>query len=212
MEKTEFIRTYYPVAKKAERHTGVPALFALAQSALESGWGKHTPGNMLFGMKIGSGRNFGGWEGERQLVTAHEYSSKSTLSYPHIYPGYPVRSSGGKWKYKIKDYFRAYPTHLHAFRDWAGLLTGASRYAKAMNHAAQPYRFAEEVAAAGYATSPTYAEKVKRVMCEIERMLPTMKADKKMWRFVLPIGGVILCAGLIWAALHQRKQLQNSHA
>ena len=210
MEKTDFISTYYPVAKKAERETGVPALFALAQSALESGWGKHTPRNMMFGMKIGSGRNFGGWDGDRQLITTHEYSSKPNLSYPHIYPGYPIPSTGGKWKYKIKDYFRAYPTPLHAFKDWAGLLTGASRYANATNYTKQPYRFAEEVAAAGYATSPTYAEKVKRVMREIERILPTVKADKKMWGTILPIGGLLLCAGLIWAALRSRQKLKTS--
>lgn len=170
--KQAFINTYYPFAKQTEEKTGVPALFALAQSALESGWGKHAPKNMLFGIKVGSGRNFGGWNGDRQLITTSEYSNKSTLNFPFIYDGFPKRLSSGKWHYKIKDYFRAYPSPLNSFLDWAGLLSKASRYAKAMQNKSDPYRFAEEVAKAGYATDPSYANKIKSIMRDIEKDLP----------------------------------------
>ena len=61
MRKEDFVRKYYKYAKNAVRKTGVPALFALAQSALESGWGKNAPENMLFGIRQGSGKNYGGW-------------------------------------------------------------------------------------------------------------------------------------------------------
>lgn len=172
MSKQSFISTHYPLAQKAEERTGIPALFAIAQSALESGWGKHAPKNMLFGIKIGSGKDFGGWKGEKQLITTTEYGSKSTLSFPYIYPGYPIRLASGKWKYKIKDYFRAYPSPLYSFLDWSGLLSKASRYRKAMSHSDDPYRFAEEVAKAGYATSPNYAGKIKSIMRDIEGHLP----------------------------------------
>lgn len=46
-----FVLTYYIYAKKAEKRTGIPALFSLAQSALETGWGKIIKRNMLFCIK-----------------------------------------------------------------------------------------------------------------------------------------------------------------
>jgi flagellar protein FlgJ len=172
MKKEAFIEKYYPFAKQAELESKIPALFALAQSALESGWGKHAPGNMLFGIKVGSAKNFGGWTGKKQLISTTEYSSKPDLRYPYIYPGFPVKLTSGKWKYRIKDYFRAYPSPLNAFLDWAGLLTKASHYKKAMQQKDDPYQFAEEVAKAGYATGPNYASKIKAIMRDIEDKLP----------------------------------------
>lgn len=208
MSKQEsFVKQYYKHAKKAERKSGVPALFALAQSALESGWGKHAPKNMLFGMKVGSGRNYGGWTGEEQLISTTEYSSKSGLRFPFIFPGYPIISTAGKWKYKVKDYFRAYPTPFHAFMDWAGLLSKNSRYHKAMQSRGDPYRFADEVAKAGYATSPTYADKVKGVMNEIKEILKTKGVKKNPWKVIIPVAVLAVGTGLIiYGVVQYRKQ------
>ncbi len=201
--KEAFVQKYYPYAKKAEQKTGVPALFALAQSALESGWGKKTPGNMLFGVKTGSGKNYGGWNGSSQLISTTEYSSSSNRSFPFIQSGYPTLTSKGKWKYRIKDYFRAYPTPFHTFMDWAGLLTNSSRYKYAMRNKGDPYRFAEEVAKAGYATDPNYASKVKSVMVRISKVIETKGLkEKKSWGVVIPItlaiaGTVLVVYGVI---------------
>ncbi|MEL6927087.1 MAG: glucosaminidase domain-containing protein [Bacteroidota bacterium] len=173
MTKQQFISTYYPFARKASEQNGIPVLFALAQSALESGWGKSAPRNMLFGIKVGSGKDFGGWSGDKQLITTTEYASTPSASFPVILDGYPVQHSSGRWKYRIKDYFRAYPSPLNSFLDWGGLLSKAARYREAMRQKNDPYRFAEEVAAAGYATSPTYAEKVKSIMRDIEGLIPS---------------------------------------
>lgn len=46
-----FKKQYIPYALESERLTGISALFSLAQAALETGWGAHTPGNMFFGIK-----------------------------------------------------------------------------------------------------------------------------------------------------------------
>lgn len=166
MNKSDFVEKFYPYAKRAEEQTGVPALFALAQSALESGWGKSAPGNMLFGMKTGSGKNFGGWQGHKQLITTTEFGDTPNMKFPEILPGYP-KKEGSKWKYIVKDYFRAYQSPLNTFLDWAGMLSGSSRYSKAMQNRADPFRFADDVAAAGYATDPGYAAKVKKIMLEL---------------------------------------------
>lgn len=208
MSKQEsFVKKYYKHAKKAERKSGVPALFALAQSALESGWGKHAPKNMLFGMKVGSGKNYGGWQGDEQLISTTEYSKKSSLRFPFIFPGYPMMSTTGKWKYKVKDYFRAYPTPFHAFMDWAGLLSKNSRYRHAIQNRGDPYRFADEVAKAGYATSPNYASKVKGVMNEIKAIIKTKGVKRNPWKVILPITVLAVGTGLIiYGVIEYRKQ------
>ena len=46
-----FKEKYLPYAMESERKTGLSAIFILAQAALETGWGKHAPGNMFFGIK-----------------------------------------------------------------------------------------------------------------------------------------------------------------
>ncbi len=177
--KEHFVIRYYPYAKKAGKSSGIPVLFALAQSALESGWGKSIKGNMMFGIKKGSGKNYGGWsQGDSQLITTTEYSDSAFRHFPFIYPGYPVQTSSGKWRYRIKDVFRAYPNPFFSFIDWAGLLFRNTRYKYALQHKKDPYRFAEEVAKAGYATDPYYAEKVKRIMKEIEQIIVLKKLNK----------------------------------
>ncbi|MCB0374830.1 MAG: glucosaminidase domain-containing protein [Sinomicrobium sp.] len=209
MRKEDFVRKYYKHAVKAERKTGVPALFALAQSALESGWGSRTPGNMLFGMKKGSGKDYGGWDGQTQLITTTEYSGKPDRYFPHIVPGYPVQSAPGKWKYKVKDHFRAYRSPFHAFMDWAGLLSGASRYRLAMQNRSDPYRFADQVAKAGYATAPSYADKVKRVMDEIAHIIKTKGVKTNPWKIILPLSVLAIAAGLIIYGVTAQSKAKN---
>jgi flagellum-specific peptidoglycan hydrolase FlgJ len=194
MDSRSFVETYYPFAQEAQKQTGVPLLFALAQSALESGWGKSAPNFMLFGMKTGSGKNFGGWEGARQLITTTEYGDNPSMKFPQILPGYP-KKEGNKWKYMVKDYFRAYPSPLHTFLDWAGMLSSASRYSKAMQNRNDPFRFAEEVAKGGYATDPNYVSKVKKIMIEIMPILEENEKKHTVWIIVvivLVIGGTLL--------------------
>jgi len=202
MNKEQFVILYYPFAKKAEQIKGVPVLFALAQSALESGWGKHTPNNMLFGIKKGSGRNYGGWSGESQLITTTEYSSSSTKNYPVILPGYPIRSSSGKWKYRIKDFFRAYGSPLGSLLDWAGLLTGNARYRKALRYKKEPYQFAKEVIRGGYATDPNYLSKVSGIMQQVEQIIEKYKLkeknkSKKNWVKVTLLLGIAIGIGIL---------------
>lgn len=194
MAPESYVAKYFSHAKKAEKQTGVPALFALAQSALESGWGKSSPGNMLFGVKVGGGKSFGGWQQDQQLITTTEYGDTPNLKFPYIYPGYPAKE-GTKWKYIVKDYFRAYPSPLNTFLDWAGMLSQAGRYAKAMQNRTNPYRFAEEVVKAGYATDPAYVAKVTGIMNQIAGFVTQQERNLKLWRGVilaLVIGGMVL--------------------
>jgi flagellum-specific peptidoglycan hydrolase FlgJ len=212
MTPTGFIATYYPYAKRMERETGVPALFALAQGALESGWGKHAPGNMLFGMKTGNNKSFGGWQGDRQLITTTEYADTPGLKFPEVLPGYP-KKEGSRWKYLVKDYFRAYKSPLHTFLDWAGMLSKAPRYSKAMQNRNDPFRFAQEIAKAGYATAPNYYDKIKTVMIQIAPLLPGIDGASKAWKvvmYILIVAGVAaMLYGLSRNALKTKAVIKN---
>lgn len=212
MTPQSFVDKFYPFAKQAESKTGIPALFSLAQSALESGWGKHAPGNMLFGIKTGSGKSFGGWQGEKQLIKTAEYSTSPNLKFHQILPGYP-KKEGDKYKYMVKDYFRSYPSPLFSFLDWAGMLAGLSRYAKAMQQRNDPFLFAEEVAKAGYATDPTYAKKVSGVMQQLAPLVKSHKGQYDAWPLIMlmliALGTVTLGYGIFMTIKNKKSNVNE---
>lgn len=163
----DFILKYKNYALQSAAETGVPALFTLAQSALETGWGKSVSGNAMFGIKDTDGVN-----GNEQLFTTTEYHNRPNVKYPVIISIVEV-IKGKRWKYKIKDWFRKYPSPRESFTDHGTFLVKNKRYSAAFN-TENAYEFAEEVAKAGYATDPNYIETLKKVMKMIENE-PTWK-------------------------------------
>jgi flagellar protein FlgJ len=49
--ESNFLKLTVPAARASEQATGIPASITLAQAILESGWGRHMPGNNPFGIK-----------------------------------------------------------------------------------------------------------------------------------------------------------------
>lgn len=141
-----FIDSMAAHAAEAARATGIPARFALAQAALESGWGRReirgadgaTSFN-VFGIKAGRG-----WAGRTVDVLTTEFVDGVAQ--------------------KVVQKFRAYESYAEAFTDWARLLKGNPRYAQALAAGDDPARFAQSLQAAGYATDPAYAAKLTRVL------------------------------------------------
>ena len=164
MTPKEFIKQYKPFALETERKTGISHLFILAQAALESGWGHKVPGNMFFGVKAGKDTP----ANKKQLLTTTEILSSPNLK--HLFPlVISVKMlSSGKYKYEVKDWFRKYDTPEECFTDHAQFFFRNKRYAKALLVKAGPYKFAEEVAKAGYATAPDYANSLKKVIKMLE--------------------------------------------
>lgn len=159
MKPELFVKTYLSHAKKVEGKTGLSAIAILTQAAVESAWGKAAPGNMFFGVKDTDGIN-----GNEQLLTTTEYSSKPDLKFPVIISVTPVIRNGRKmFKYRIKDYFRKYESPADSFSDHAQFFFKNRRYAKALTVRHDYNLFFEEIAKAGYATDPNYANTLKAV-------------------------------------------------
>mgnify|MGYP001943642129 CR=1 FL=1 len=164
MKPADFVKAYYPYAKQTEEKTGIDARFTLAQAALESAWGASAPGNMFFGIKDTDGIN-----GNEQLLRTTEVLKNPNVKFPEIIS--ITKRPDGKYTYKVKDWFRKYDTPEGSFTDHACFFFTYSRYNKALEVRQDPYRFAEEIAKAGYATDPNYTNVLKSVIKTIERNL-----------------------------------------
>lgn len=165
MKVSEFISKYYQFAKVSEQKTGIDARVTLAQAALESGWGEHAPGNMFFGVKDTDGIN-----GNEQLLQTVEYSKNETIKVPQIISKTfdPLKKL---WRFVVKDYFRKYASPEESFTAHANFFIVNKRYASALLVKNDPYKFAEEIAKAGYATDPDYANKLKALIKTIDSYL-----------------------------------------
>lgn len=141
----EFVRALAPYAEAAAQKLGLSVRTVLAQAALETQWGKHMPRNAdgstsfnLFGIKAG-----GSWNGSKVSVPTLEYED-----------GVAVRKHAQ---------FRAYDSPAQSFKDYANLIASNPRYAAARGHGDDVRGFASALVRGGYATDPSYAEKISAV-------------------------------------------------
>ena len=81
-----------------------------------------------------------------------------------------TKRTDGKYLYIVRDWFMKYATPEECFTDHANFFFRNKRYAKALEVKADPYKFAEEVAKAGYATAPNYADSLKELIKEVEKV------------------------------------------
>ncbi|MBI5109129.1 MAG: flagellar assembly peptidoglycan hydrolase FlgJ [Rhodocyclales bacterium] len=151
-----FVDRLMPAAMDAERQTGVPAHFMVAQAALETGWGRAEPmrgdgrsSHNVFGIK--AGRH---WQGP--TVETRTTEVIAGLAQTRV------------------ERFRAYGSDAEAFADYANLLADNPRYAAVLG-TREPQQFARGLQAAGYATDPGYANKLERIIgaTALRQTLPT---------------------------------------
>lgn len=178
MTVAQFKAKYLQDAKSTERTHKIPWQVTLAQAGVESGWGKHAPGNMFFGIKAGSS-----WKGARQLLSTSEVTSgrrprlrSGERIIAHYPPGHSKNRFPGKHHWRIKAWFRKYSSAKGSFADHARLLRNNSRYAKAFR-TSDPRQFAREIARAGYATAPNYARTLISVIDMLEGKKNTSSAS-----------------------------------
>lgn len=147
--KKDFLKIYAPLANKAAKETGLAEDLILAQIALETGWGKHAPGNNIAGIKANQG-----WKGKRQNLHTKEWTKDR---------GY----------YNDTAEFRAYDTPAEGFQGYINFLSNNSRYKKLFG-VSDPYRAAEIMGTTGYATSTNYTNSLKGLITDIKNIKAQM--------------------------------------
>jgi flagellar protein FlgJ len=146
-----FLDRHERAAAAAERASGIPATFMLAQAGHESGWGRReiaradgTPSHNLFGIKAGAH-----WKGAVAEVTTTEYV-------------------GGQARQMVQR-FRAYASYDDAFADYAALMK-QQRYHAVRAAGSDAQAFASGLQRAGYATDPRYADKLTGAIAAAQRL------------------------------------------
>lgn len=141
-----FVEQIQAQAQRAAEALGVSPQALVAQAALETGWGQHVihtregqNSHNLFNIKADSR-----WDGARINVSTIEYRD-----------GMPRVEQAN---------FRQYDSYEESFSDYVNFLQDNPRYRDALMSGADAERYVEELQAAGYATDPAYADKLKTLM------------------------------------------------
>ncbi len=142
----EFIRGVWDHAVDAAKQLGVDPAVLVAQSALETGWGKRVIQSLdgsssfnLFGVKNGSS-----WSGKTATVNTLEFRD-----------GVAAKESAS---------FRVYDSVASSFNDYVDLLQSNPRYQYALEKVADSREFVSGLQDAGYATDPGYAQKIMDII------------------------------------------------
>ena len=149
-----FLEAIRPHAEAAAARLGVAPELVAAHAALESGWGRHAPGNNLFGIKAG-----GNWQGAAQVLATMEVEGGEAVTR--------------------HERFRGYGDLAGSFEDYAGLLLDNPRYRRALNTGGDAQAFAHALQAGGYATDPAYADKLGRVAASIKAVQQAQQSPRQ---------------------------------
>jgi flagellar protein FlgJ len=133
----EFIASILPSVQSAARQLGVSPVAILAQAALETGWGRHTPGNNVFGVKADAA-----WGGSTVQSLTREFRD-----------GVAAIGTAA---------FRAYRSVADSVQNYAALLS-RPRYQAVRGRGDDIAGFASALQRSGYATDPQYAAKLVAV-------------------------------------------------
>ena len=162
-DTTDLDKLETALMEQAKYH--VPASIKLAQSALETAYGRRVIHNNYFGIK-----NRG--SGEAKAVETIEYYSRAELrANRRKVISRELVSRGGKKLYKcrVKDKFQPYKTPWASFRAHSIFLSNNKRY-HALFTGGKDYRaWADKIGSTkyggvGYATSPIYGELLKKII------------------------------------------------
>jgi len=127
-----------PLLQQAAQQLGVSPRILLAQTAIETGWGRSVVGNNLFGIKAGSS-----WTGARVSSATHEYENGQMVP--------------------IVDSFRAYPSLAASVQDFVSLVSSSPRYRAALGKGEDAAGYAQALMSGGWATDIDYVRKLEAV-------------------------------------------------
>ena len=142
----QFAKAIWNDVKTTANKLGVSPKALLAQSILETGWGKHiaknkdgSSSNNIFGIKSGSA-----WVGDTVNAKTNEFVQ-------------------GK-KINLTQTFRSYNTPGQSLGDYAKLLQTNPQYKNVLKNGLSVPGFAKAMQASGYATDPEYGAKIMSIV------------------------------------------------
>lgn len=135
----QYFNRVWPLCLSASKTCGVFPEIIFAQSALETGYGLHTPGNNFFGIKAGPST---GVKGSTQDLTT-EYINGVAVRIQQHFAGYPTMTSS----------FVGYAYFLQHNRRYKSFVSGASISAQLV-----------ALGTSGYATDPNYTLKIGAIV------------------------------------------------
>ncbi|MFL9882038.1 glucosaminidase domain-containing protein [Paraburkholderia agricolaris] len=134
---TTFIDSHLAKAQEIQRRYGIPAGIVIAQSALETNWGRRVVGNAYFGVK---GR---APDGSSATFTTHEIVGGASV--------------------QIQGTFRAYSGFDDAAEDYAQTVSGDPKYRTCYTQPSAS-KCAVALQHNGYATDKHYAAKLNAII------------------------------------------------
>lgn len=165
----EFIKQMLPYALAIESKFKIPHLFLLAQTGLETGFGKHLPGYNFAGLKAVKDA-LGNPQEPAQLLWTWEYLNNrdAAAKFPERDASKDVYING-KWKVRVKDWFKKYDSLQAGLNGYISVLM-KPRYKAAFNYS-EPLAFAAEIKKGGYATDPNYVAKIEKNINYIKNII-----------------------------------------
>ncbi|VUD56472.1 Peptidoglycan hydrolase FlgJ [Thalassocella blandensis] len=157
----DFIQKLLPYAKNAARALGVDHYILIAQSALETGWGKYVLGD-------GKGASSNNLFNIKTFSSLRESVQHTTLEYEN---GVVKKESAA---------FRTYADLAESFNDFVDFIQGNQRYSLASQVAGDSEAFIDELHKAGYATDPAYKDKVLRVYEQVKSVAEDLVLEQKV--------------------------------
>jgi len=149
--QADFFRTMLPYARRVSELTGIDPRLVLAQSALETGYGRSAPNFNFFGIKAPQG------QGASLLTSEFENGQMVSRNEP----------------------FRTYASPAESFQDYANLMLNAPRYRPVREAQTLEDQIAA-MAASGYATDPNYGNLLTQIASRINLDDPGLIASDVM--------------------------------
>lgn len=149
--QADFFRNMLPYARRVSELTGIDPRLVLAQSALETGYGRSAPNFNFFGIKAPQG------QGASLLTSEFENGRMVQRNEP----------------------FRTYDSPEGSFQDYANLMLRAPRYRPVLEARTLEDQIAA-MAGSGYATDPEYGRKLSQIASGINLNDPGLIASDAM--------------------------------
>jgi len=134
-DQQEFVNALLPSALEASKRTGIDPRIIIAQSAQETGWGRHAPGNNFFGIKSH------GMPGGNTLATDEEVNGR---------------------RIRTQDSFRAYDSPEDSVAGYADFILSNPRYSALRNARGLDAQL-QALGESGYATGSEYLPAVSSI-------------------------------------------------